>query len=37
MDKSKAVVGVLMGGISPERPISLKSGAAVSKALREPS
>ncbi len=35
MDKSTDVVGVLMGGISPERPISLKSGAAVSKALRE--
>ncbi len=35
MDKAKDVVGVLMGGISPERPISLKSGAAVSKALRE--
>jgi D-alanine-D-alanine ligase len=35
MDKSKEIVGVLMGGISPERPISLKSGAAVSKALRE--
>lgn len=34
MDKSKAVVGVLMGGVSPERPISLKSGAAVSGALR---
>ncbi len=34
MDKSAAVIGVLMGGISPERPISLKSGAAVSGALR---
>ncbi len=34
-DKSKDVVGVLLGGISPERPISLKSGAAVAKALRE--
>ncbi len=35
MDKSRTVVGVLQGGISPERPISLKSGAAVSQALRE--
>jgi D-alanine-D-alanine ligase len=33
MDKSKEVVGVLMGGISPERPISLKSGHAVHAAL----
>jgi D-alanine-D-alanine ligase len=34
VDKSSAVVGVLLGGISPERPISLKSGAAVGRALR---
>ena len=34
VDKNTAVVGVLLGGISPERPISLKSGAAVSRALR---
>ncbi len=34
VDKSTAKVGVLLGGIAPERPISLKSGAAVSKALR---
>ena len=34
VDKTSARVGVLMGGISPERPISMKSGAAVSKALR---
>lgn len=34
VDKQTAVVGVLLGGISPERPISLKSGAAVSRALR---
>lgn len=34
MDKATTVVGVLMGGMSPERPISLKSGAAVSRALR---
>ncbi len=34
VDKSNARVGVLMGGISPERPISMKSGAAVSRALR---
>ena len=33
MDKQKDVVGVLLGGISPERPISLKSGHAVHKAL----
>jgi D-alanine-D-alanine ligase len=33
MDKSKEVVGVLLGGISPERPISLKSGHAVHAAL----
>lgn len=32
-EKGKDVVGVLMGGISPERPISLKSGHAVHKAL----
>lgn len=34
IDKAKAVVGVLYGGISPERPISLKSGAAVTRALK---
>lgn len=34
VDKTTARVGVLMGGISAERPISLKSGAAVSAALR---
>lgn len=34
MDRATTVVGVLMGGMSPERPISLKSGAAVSRALR---
>jgi D-alanine-D-alanine ligase len=34
IDKSTARVGVLLGGIAPERPISLKSGAAVSRALR---
>lgn len=34
-DKQKDVVGVLLGGIAPERPISLKSGRAVSRALRE--
>ena len=34
-DKNRDVVGVLLGGISPERPISLKSGAAVANALRE--
>jgi D-alanine-D-alanine ligase len=34
-DKQKDVVGVLLGGIAPERPISLKSGHAVSRALRE--
>ena len=28
-------IGVLMGGLSPERDISLKSGKAVAKALRE--
>jgi D-alanine-D-alanine ligase len=27
-------VGVLLGGLSPERPVSLKSGAAVAGALR---
>lgn len=32
-DKRKDIVGVLLGGISPERPISLKSGHAVHKAL----
>ncbi|MSQ01857.1 MAG: D-alanine--D-alanine ligase [Myxococcales bacterium] len=34
LDKAAATVAVLLGGIAPERPISLKSGAAVSKALR---
>jgi len=34
LDKSTTIVGVLYGGISPERPISLKSGAAVVAALR---
>lgn len=34
LEKQNAVIGVLMGGISAERPISLKSGAAVSRALR---
>ena len=33
-DKQTAKIGVLLGGIAPERPISLKSGAAVSAALR---
>lgn len=33
MDKATTVVGVLLGGMSPERPISLKSGHAVAKAL----
>ena len=32
--KDRDIVGVLLGGIAPERPISLKSGAAVGKALR---
>ncbi len=31
--KESAVVGVLLGGVSPERPISLKSGHAVTAAL----
>src|SRR6185503_9542302 len=35
MDKAKVKVGVLMGGLSAERPISLKSGAGVLGALRE--
>lgn len=34
MDKAKDIVGVLLGGMSPERPISLKSGHAVTAALR---
>jgi D-alanine-D-alanine ligase len=34
IDKATAKIGVLLGGIAPERPISLKSGAAVSAALR---
>lgn len=33
-NKENTVVGVLLGGLSPERSISLKSGAAVSNALR---
>ncbi len=33
LSKETAVVGVLLGGLSPERPISLKSGHAVSAAL----
>lgn len=33
-EKEKTTVGVLYGGISPERPISLKSGAAVAGALQ---
>lgn len=32
--KETAVVGVLLGGLSPERPISLKSGHAVTAALK---
>jgi D-alanine-D-alanine ligase len=35
MDKAKVKVGVLMGGLSAERPISLKTGAGVLGALRE--
>lgn len=31
----ETVVGVLMGGLSPESKISMKSGQAVSKALKE--
>lgn len=34
IDKNTAKVGVLLGGIAPERPVSLESGAYVSKALR---
>jgi D-alanine-D-alanine ligase len=34
-DKKTTRVGVLMGGLSAERPISLKSGAGVTKALEE--
>ncbi|MSP56745.1 MAG: D-alanine--D-alanine ligase [Myxococcales bacterium] len=34
LDKANTVVGVLLGGFSPERPISLKSGHAVSAALQ---
>lgn len=34
MDKAKVRVGVLMGGLSAERPISLKSGAGVLDALK---
>ena len=33
-DKSALTVGVLMGGMSSERPISIKSGKAVAEALR---
>ena len=33
MDKSKVRVGVLMGGLSAERPVSLKSGHGVCDAL----
>ncbi len=33
-NKDSDIVGVLLGGIAPERPISLKSGAAVTRALR---
>lgn len=33
LSKENTVVGVLLGGMSPERPISLKSGHAVSAAL----
>jgi len=33
-DKKTLTVGVLMGGMSSERPISLKSGNAVAEALR---
>lgn len=35
MDKATTRVGVLMGGLSGERPISLKSGAGVLGALQE--
>ncbi len=28
-------IAVLMGGLAAERPVSLKSGAACAKALRE--
>lgn len=34
ISKDTAVVGVLLGGLSPERPISLKSGHAVTAALK---
>ncbi len=34
-ERSTARVGVLLGGLSSERGVSLKSGAAVAKALRE--
>ncbi len=33
-DKNSLTVGVLMGGMSSERPISIKSGKAVATALR---
>jgi len=35
IDKASAKVGVLMGGLSSERPVSLQSGGAVAGALRE--
>jgi len=35
MDKAKVRVGVLLGGMSAEREISLKTGAGVAGALRE--
>lgn len=35
IEKASARVGVLMGGLSTERPVSLQSGAAVAGALRE--
>ena len=33
-DKNSLTVGVLMGGMSSERPVSIKSGKAVATALR---
>ena len=35
MDKAGVRVGVLLGGLSGERPISLKTGAGVAGGLRE--
>ena len=35
MDRATTRVGVLMGGMSQERPVSMKSGKAVLAALRE--